>query len=60
MHLKTFDTTCFAPIDMQTHEVKQFNWLYQVIQEKWRAREVGLRYYHAPLPIKLQLYCQFM
>jgi len=45
---------------MQTHEVKQFNWLYQVIQEKWCGWEVCLRYYHAPLPIKLQLYCQFM
>jgi hypothetical protein len=24
---------------MQTHEVKQFNWLYQVIQDKWCPEE---------------------
>ena len=31
--------SCFlpfvTPITMQTNEVKQFNWLYQVIKEKW-------------------------
>jgi len=45
---------------MQTHEVKQFNWLFQMKHLRWCPGEVGLRYCHAPFPIELQLYCQFM
>jgi len=45
---------------MQTHKVKQFNWLYHVIQEKWCPGEVGLRYYDAPLTNWTTVFCQFM
>ena len=33
---------------------------YRMCWVTWCPGEVGLRYCHAPFPIELQLYCQFM
>jgi hypothetical protein len=45
---------------MQTHEVKHFNWLNQRCYRKWCCQRVGLRYFDAPLPMKMHCYSQFI